>query len=169
MDPATPARWVAAADIPRVPGKFGSALQLNGGSPANYVQLPQGIVTGLTDFTIAAWVNPAAAPQLVAGVRPRRPARPLHVPDRLGRRNQHPPVRDHHHRERPASSGWTPRPPSARTSGRHLAVTLAGTTATLYVNGAAVDTNTSMTLNPTSLGPTTQNYVGKSQCRPTRT
>ena len=62
MDPATPARWVAPADIPRVPGKFGSALQLNGGSPASYVQLPQGIVTGLTDFTIAAWVNPAAVP-----------------------------------------------------------------------------------------------------------
>ena len=60
MDPATPAQWVAPGDIPRVPGKFGSALQLNGGSPASYVQLPQGIVTGLTDFTIAAWVNPAA-------------------------------------------------------------------------------------------------------------
>ena len=62
MDPATPSVWIAAADIPRVPGKFGSALQLNGGSPASYVQLPQGIVSGLTDFTIAGWVNPAAVP-----------------------------------------------------------------------------------------------------------
>src|SRR5437867_10526465 len=62
MHPATPAHWVAPADIPRVPGKFGSAVQLNGGSPANYVQLPQDIVAGLTDFTVAAWVNPAAVP-----------------------------------------------------------------------------------------------------------
>ena len=31
------------------------------------------------------------------------------------------------------------------------------------MNGAAVDTNTSMTLNPASLGATTQNYIGKSQ------
>ena len=44
-----------------------------------------------------------------------------------------------------------------------LAVTLSGTTATLYVNGAAAATNTSMTLNPSSLGATTQNYIGKSQ------
>ena len=45
-----------------MPGKFGSALQLGGGSPAQYVALPQGIVGGLTDFTVAAWVNPAATP-----------------------------------------------------------------------------------------------------------
>ena len=62
MDPAIPAHWVAPADIPRVPGNFGSAVQLSGGSPANYVQLPQDIVAGLTDFTVAAWVNPAAVP-----------------------------------------------------------------------------------------------------------
>jgi hypothetical protein len=75
MDPATPAQWVVPGDIPRVPGKFGSALQLNGGSPASYVQLPQGIVTGLTDFTIATWVNPAAAPT-GPGCSTSAPARP---------------------------------------------------------------------------------------------
>jgi hypothetical protein len=30
-------------------------LQLNGGSPANYVQLPQGVVADLTNFTVASW------------------------------------------------------------------------------------------------------------------
>ena len=44
-----------------------------------------------------------------------------------------------------------------------LAVTLSGTTATLYVNGYVAATNTSMTLNPSSLGATTQDYLGKSQ------
>lgn len=45
----------------------------------------------------------------------------------------------------------------------HLAVTLSGTTGTLYVNGTPVATNTNMTLNPSSLGSTTQNWIGKSQ------
>ncbi len=44
-----------------------------------------------------------------------------------------------------------------------LAVTLSGTTGTLYINGAVAATNNSMTLNPSSLGNTTQDYLGKSQ------
>ncbi len=42
---------------PRVPGPPGGAVKLNGG---DYVNLPAGIVSGLSDFTISAWVNPAA-------------------------------------------------------------------------------------------------------------
>ena len=41
-----------------VPGKFGNAVQLSGNG--QYVVLPTGIVNGLTDFTVACWVNPAA-------------------------------------------------------------------------------------------------------------
>ena len=44
-----------------------------------------------------------------------------------------------------------------------MAVTLSGNTGTLYVNGVAVGTNTNMTLRPSSLGSTTQNYLGDSQ------
>src|SRR3954469_19744068 len=60
MDPSTPAQWTSAADIARVPGKLGSAVKLNGTSQNRYVALPPGIVNGLTDFTISAWVNPQA-------------------------------------------------------------------------------------------------------------
>jgi len=45
----------------------------------------------------------------------------------------------------------------------HVAVTLSGTTGTLYVNGSAVATNANMTLHPSSLGATTQDYIGHSQ------
>jgi len=45
----------------------------------------------------------------------------------------------------------------------HIAVTLLGATATLYINGSSVATNTGMSLTPASLGTTTQNYFGKSQ------
>ena len=44
-----------------------------------------------------------------------------------------------------------------------VAVTMVGGVGTLYVDGQAVATNTSMTLNPSSLGATNQNYIGKSQ------
>ena len=45
----------------------------------------------------------------------------------------------------------------------HLAVTISGSTGTLYMNGAVAGTNNAMTLNPSSLGLTNQNYIGKSQ------
>jgi hypothetical protein len=44
----------------------------------------------------------------------------------------------------------------------HLAVTISGTTGTLYVNGTAVAQNTSMTLNPSVLGTLTNNWLGRS-------
>jgi hypothetical protein len=45
----------------------------------------------------------------------------------------------------------------------HVAVTLAGQTATLYVNGSAVGTNTSEFLPPWQMGGTGQNWIGRSQ------
>jgi hypothetical protein len=45
----------------------------------------------------------------------------------------------------------------------HVAVTLAGSIGTIYVDGVQVGQNTTMTLNPSSLGNTTFNYIGKSQ------
>jgi hypothetical protein len=45
----------------------------------------------------------------------------------------------------------------------HLAVTLSGTTGTLYVNGTPAATNTAMTLRPANLGNTNQNWIGRSQ------
>lgn len=44
----------------------------------------------------------------------------------------------------------------------HLAVTISGSTGTLYVNGTSVAQNTSMTLNPSSLGALTNNWLGRS-------
>ena len=42
-------------------------------------------------------------------------------------------------------------------------VTLSGSTGTLYINGSQVAQNTSMTRNPSSLGSTNQNWIGRSQ------
>jgi hypothetical protein len=43
----------------RVAGQLGNALPLNGGA-GQYVDLPDGIVSTLNDFTVSTWVNPAA-------------------------------------------------------------------------------------------------------------
>ena len=45
----------------------------------------------------------------------------------------------------------------------HVAVTLSGSTGILYVNGAEVGRNTALALAPFRLGPTTQNWLGRSQ------
>ena len=45
----------------------------------------------------------------------------------------------------------------------HVALVLDGSVGTLYLNGTQVGQNTGMTLDPASLGMTTQNYIGKSQ------
>jgi len=47
----------------------------------------------------------------------------------------------------------------------HVAITYnqSSTTGTLYVNGQVAGTNTSMTIKPSDLGLTTQNYLAKSQ------
>ncbi|WP_369269460.1 beta-L-arabinofuranosidase domain-containing protein [Streptomyces sp. R11] len=44
----------------------------------------------------------------------------------------------------------------------HLAVTIAGGTGTLYVNGTAVARNTAMSLTPAALGSLTNNWLGRS-------
>ena len=45
----------------------------------------------------------------------------------------------------------------------HIAVTLAGNIGILYLNGVPVGTNNAITLKPSSLGNTSNNYLGKSQ------
>jgi hypothetical protein len=44
----------------------------------------------------------------------------------------------------------------------HLAATISGTTGALYVNGTAVATNTSMSLNPAALGALAHHWLGRS-------
>ncbi len=143
----------------RVPGKIGNAVQLSGNG--EYADLPDGIVSGLHDFTISAWVNPSASTAwsrlfdfgtgtsdymfltLSAGGGPLRFAittggngaeQQLNAPGTL-----------------PLNT-WS-----------QVAVTLSGSTGTLYVNGQPVATSDNMTLSPAALGATTNNWIGRSQ------
>ena len=144
---------------PRIPGKIGNALSLCGNN--EYVSLPSGIVSGLSDFTISAWVNPSANTAwsrvfdfgtgtgdymfltLNAGGGPVRFA--ITTSGAGGEQQIN-------------GTGELP-----LNTWSHVAVTLSGTTGTLYVNGTAVGSNSNMTLTPADLGSTNQNWIGHSQ------
>ncbi len=142
------------------PGVANNAATMDGSS--EYVSLPAGIVNGLTAFSICTWVNLNA------------------------------PVMQHTHifdfgTGPTAYMFLTPNSGSGvaqfaiTTSGvmgeeaidalaavaagswQHVCVTLAGTTGILYVNGVEVAKNAAMTLSPSSLGNTTQDWLGRSQ------
>ena len=120
---------------------------------------PSGIAAGLTNFTISAWVNPSQDSAwsrvfdfgtgtymfltLSADGGPLRFAITDSGPGGEQQIN---------------GTGQLP-----LNTWSHVAVTLSGGTGTLYVNGTAVGTNASMTLNPSALGDTTQNWIGRSQ------
>jgi alpha-L-arabinofuranosidase len=142
-----------------VSGYSNGAVNLSGSS--QYISLPDGVVSNLTDFSITAWVNVSAlagwarlfdfgsgnsaymflAPQSGSGV-----LRFAITTNGYGAEQQ--------------ISG-----PSALPSGdwHHVAVTLTGGVGILYLDGEAVGTNSAMTLTPASLGVTTQNWIGRSQ------
>lgn len=143
---------------PRVPGRIGSAVRLAG--TGDYVNLPAGIVSGLSDFTISAWVKPAATTDWTrvfdfgtgttkymfltvnAGSGPRFSI----TTSGPGGEQQ-----------------LTSNTPLPLNTWSHLAVTLSGHTGTLYVDGSPVATNTSMTLTPSALGNTGQDWIGRSE------
>ncbi|AYY13882.1 DUF1349 domain-containing protein [Actinobacteria bacterium YIM 96077] len=155
----------ASAEIGRIggPDGFGSALQLNSSSPHEYVEMPQGVVSDVDEFTISTWVNwdgsqtwtrifdfgsgtgtymfltPSAGDSnsmryAITTTGGGDGEQRIDAPEAL------------------PTDGW-----------QHVAVTLSGTTGTLYLNGEPVGTNENMTLSPSDLGETEQNWIGDSQ------
>jgi uncharacterized protein len=148
--PPPPANWVS--------GKFGNAIGLSG--TAQYVALPAGIVSGLTDFTIAGWVNPAQVTEwsrifdIGTGT-----SRYMFLTVSAGNGPRFAITTSGSAGEQQINTS-TALPPSQWS---HVAVTLSGGTGTLYINGTAAGSNTSMTLTPSSLGQTGNSWLGRSQ------
>jgi hypothetical protein len=143
---------------PRVPGRLGNAVKLNG--VADYVSLPSGIVSGLNDFTISVWVNPSAIStwSRVFDFGTGTAANMFLTVNSGGGPRFAITVGGGGAEQRLSRSGQLP-----LNAWSHLAVTLSGTTGTLYVNGVPAATNPAMTLSPSDLGVTGNNWIGRSQ------
>ena len=167
VDPSASGRYTEVGEPTEVPATrqpgqagFGNAIKLNGSEPNRYVEMPSGIVSELTDFTIAGWVNPSVistwsrifdfgtgqstnmflTPNAGGGMRFAITTSGGGGEQRINSTNTLP------------TNAWS-----------HVAVTKSGTNGTLWVNGEAVGTQPNLTLSPSDLGETTRNWIGRSQ------
>jgi fibronectin type 3 domain-containing protein len=139
-------------------GTISNAVQLDGTS-SGYVDMGDGVVSTLNDFTISTWVkvntnaNWARLFDFGSGT-----SYYMFLTPQSGSSTIRYAIKNNGGEQQ--ING-----PSALSAGvwHHVAVTLSGTTGKMYVDGVAVGTNSSMTIKPSDLGNTWGNYIGKSQ------
>src|SRR5262249_38074169 len=141
-------------------GKVNSSLTLTGAS-SQYVSLPSGVVASETSFTASAWVNLTTSGTWMrlfdfgTGTR-----NDMFLTATNGSGVPRFAILTSGNSTEQGINGTSGIPLNTWT---HIAVTWSNNVGTLYVNGNQVGQNTNMTWNPSLLGITTQNYVGKSQ------
>ncbi|GAA2259522.1 hypothetical protein GCM10010145_33020 [Streptomyces ruber] len=142
-----------------VAGRFGTAAE-NVRGAYQYVDLPPAVLGGAPELTLAAWVRPTHhgdwARVLDFGDDTTRylylAARDADGVPRFALTTSGPAGEQ-------GLNGTAALPPDEWS---HLAVTLAGGTGTLYVNGTAVARNPAMTLGPADLGTPAHAWLGRS-------
>ena len=158
-------------------GKINNAVNLAKAS-SQYVSLPSGVVAGLSDFSISAWIyqNSASAQGRIFdfgdgdgmyggvdvwGNTHWFAERYMYLTTQSGSGKLRFGI------SHSAGAGEQGVEGSAVATGQwvHVTVTKSGSVATLYVNGQAVGQNLNMPMSPMQFPPTTQNYIGKSQWR----
>ena len=140
-------------------GKSGNAVKLDGTN--DYVSLPSGVVASANTSTVTAWVNLDAVSNWMrifdfgSGTSTYMFLSPKNGANgkiRFAIKNNGSSEQIIEGQSALPTGGW-----------HHVAVTLNGATGTLYVDGVQVGRNTAMTLKPSDLGATTQNWIGRSQ------
>jgi DUF1680 family protein len=145
------AGWIA--------GRTGNAVNLGGSG--GYASLPSGILAGASAFSVATWVrlNTVGSWARVFDLGTGTTANMFLTPSSGGG-----PAR---FAITSSGAGGEQRinAPAALPAGAwtHVAVTLSGGLGVLYLNGAEVARNAAITVRPTDLGGTTQNWLGRSQ------
>lgn len=151
-----------AATATRDTGYTSNALKLDGVA-TSYATLGEGLLTSLNDFTVAVWVKMDALSNWMrifdfgTGTNQYMFLTPQ-VNTTGGQSTVRYAVKNGG-AEQSVSYAY----PWALSTWTHLAVTQAGNTASLYINGTLVASNSNITIKPSQLGNTRQNYIGKSQ------
>ncbi|GAP45417.1 beta-L-arabinofuranosidase domain-containing protein [Streptomyces azureus] len=142
-----------------VTGKWGGAHENVRGS-YQYIDLPAAVLGGAPAITLSVWVKPThdANWQRVFDFG-NNTSRYMYLASRNGSGVPRFAITTGGPGGEQGLNGTAALPLNQRS---HLAVTISGTTGTLYVNGTAVARNTSMTLNPAALGTLTNNWLGRS-------
>jgi hypothetical protein len=142
-----------------VAGQSGNAINLDGSD--DYLSMPIGVVSGLDDFTIASWVrlNTTGSWRRLFDFGTGTSVNMFLTPQ-SGSNTFRFAITTSGASSEQQINGSSPLPTGTWT---HVAVTKSGNVGTLYVNGTAVGTNSNMTLSPSSLGNTNNNWIGRSQ------
>lgn len=150
-------------------GKYNGAVLFDGGTAttSDYIDLPDGIVSGLSsDYTISTWVYMNSNSGSYSYVRifdfgNSSTTGYVYLCPRTGTNGgvQFSISQTTYTAEQSLSYAT----PLSLATWHHIVVTVQGNTGRMYIDGTSVVTNTGMTLKPSVLGNTANNYFGKSQ------
>jgi endo-1,4-beta-xylanase len=149
-------------------GSLSNGGTLSGGqltlsaNASQYVSLPAGIVGGLSNLTVMAWVNPTTVSnwsRLFDFGNSTTVAMYVTAQNATTTNLYFAITTNSYTAEQPVYGNF----PLSTGVWHQVTLTLNGSTGMLYLDGAAVGTTNALTLNPVILGSTTNNYLGKSQ------
>ncbi|MDX3232376.1 beta-L-arabinofuranosidase domain-containing protein [Streptomyces sp. ME19-01-6] len=142
-----------------VPGRFGTAVEQVRGC-CQYIDLPADVLGAADALTLSAWIRPAHTANWARVFDfGNDTTRYLYLAARNADGVPRFAITTDGPGQEQALDGTAPLPPHEWS---HVAVTLTGGTGTLYVNGAAVRTNTALSLTPAALGALAHGWLGRS-------
>ncbi|MBN1312751.1 MAG: family 43 glycosylhydrolase [Anaerolineae bacterium] len=143
-----------------VGGAINNAVNLDGSN--DYISMPSGVVSSLGDFTIATWVrlDSISSWSRVFDFGTGTSANMFLTPQNGSTNAVRFAITTGGGESEQQITGSSALPTGSWV---HVAVTKSGNTGRLYMNGSQVGSNSSMSLSPSSLGSTNQNWIGRSQ------